>query len=145
MNARNNNAPTLVVKGVRGFFRGEQRELQVGDELTIGRSRHADLSLRRAKRFQARDDRVQVMGSEAFLSVSRKHVRIQYLHPGLIEVKDLSANGTFVDGRKVDCIALTDFKERGHVIALGSTERLVLDIPAYRELGVDTEVRQDDE
>ena len=140
-----NGGPPLVIRGVKGFFRGEERQLEVGDELTIGRSRDADLSLRQSKRFRARRDRVAVMGTEAFLSVSRKHVRIQYLHPGLIEVKDLSANGTFVDGRKVDCVALTDFKERSHTIALGSAERLLLEIPAYRELGVDTEVTPDDD
>ncbi|MHC4957511.1 MAG: FHA domain-containing protein [Planctomycetota bacterium] len=136
--------PVLVVRGLKGFLAGEERELHVGDVLVIGRSRSADLSLRAARRFLMRTDQEQVMESEAFKSVSRKHTRIQYLHPGLVEVKDLSSNGTFVDGRKVDVVALTDFRDGGHVVTLGASERVLLEIPAYKELGVDTEVRPDD-
>lgn len=136
--------PVLVVRGLKGFLAGEERQLYPGESLVIGRSRSADLSLRAARRFVMREDREQVMESEAFLSVSRMHARIEYLHPGLVEVKDLSSNGTFVDGRRIDCVALTDFADGGHVVTLGASERVLLEIPAYKELGVDTEVRPDD-
>ena len=143
MGTDRDNGPPLVVRGVKGFFAGERRELAVGDRLVVGRSRSADLSLRAARRLVQRGDQDQVMQTEAFLSVSRRHVRIHYLHPGLVEVKDLSTNGTFLDGRKIDCVGLTDLKERGHIVALGSLERLLLEIPAYEELGVETEVAPD--
>lgn len=136
--------PSLVVRGIKGFLRGEEVVMKVGDTLIVGRSRSADLSLRKARRLLRRDDISEVMGTEAFLSVSRRHVRIHYMHPGLIEIKDLSRNGTFVDGRKVDCVALTDLKARQHIVALGSVERLLLEMPAYKQLGVETELTDDD-
>jgi len=132
--------PSLIVKGIKGFLAGEEVVMKVGDTLTVGRSRSAGLSMRKSRRLQERDDVAHVMGSEAFLAVSRRHTRIHYLHPDCIEIKDLSRNGTFVDGRKVDCVALTDLKQRSHIVALGGAERLLLEMPAFRELGVDTEV-----
>lgn len=132
--------PTLLVKGVKGFLAGEEREVAVGEVLVVGRSRSADFSVRKARKLVERADAVEVMGTEAFLSVSRKHVRIHYMHPDLIEIQDLSSNGTYLDGRKVDCVAVTDLKQRSHILALGAVERLVIEFPEYRELGVETEV-----
>lgn len=137
--------PSLVVKGIKGYLQGEEVVMKVGDTLTVGRSRSADLSVRKARRLLARDDIGEVIATDGFLSVSRRHVRIHYMHPGLIEIKNLSRNGTFVDGRKVDCVALTDLKARNHVVSLGAVERLQLEMPAYKQLGVDTEVTPEDE
>ena len=131
---------SLVVKGMKGFLAGEEVVMKVGDRLVVGRSRSADLSVRRARRFVEREDIEFVMKSEAYLSVSRRHVQIHYMHPELIELRDLSSNGTFVDGKKIDCIGLTDLKQRSHIVALGFSERLLLEMPAYQQLGVDTEV-----
>jgi hypothetical protein len=136
----NKDGPILLVKGVKGFLEGEEREIGVGDALVVGRSRNADFSVRRAKKLVERSDAADVMETEAFLSVSRKHVRIHYMHPDLIEIKDLSSNGTFLDGRKVDCVAVTDLKQRSHILALGAVERLSIEFPEYKELGVETEV-----
>lgn len=119
--------PSILVRGVKGFLRGEERVLRVGEECVVGRSRAADLSLKRAKRFLERPDRVQVAKSERFLAVSRRHVRIRFLHPDVVEVKDLSANGTLLDGRRVDCVALTDLRSRAHEIGLGTMEVLRLE------------------
>lgn len=122
----------LYVRGIKGFLEGEERVLSIGDELIVGRSRHADLSVRRAARFVARKDRSEIMRSEPFQSVSRKHARIQFLHRDLVEVQDLSRNGTFIDGRRVDCVALTDLRKVCHVVALGVAERLILEIKQAR-------------
>ena len=44
-------------------------------------------------------------------------------------IEDLSANGTFVDGKKVDGkLALTDLGETYHLLGLGSVERLRLEL-----------------
>lgn len=120
--------PRLRVRGLKGFLAGEERVLDVGDELVVGRSRHADLSVRCAARFRAREDRGEILFSEPFLSVSRRHARIRFLHRDLVEVQDLSRNGTFLDGRRVDCVALTDLRERSHVLSLGAAERLLLEM-----------------
>jgi len=120
--------PQLVIRGIKGFLEGEERELAVGEAIVVGRSRSADLSTRKSKRFADRGDAAKIIQSHSFLSVSRKHVRIHFLHPGLVEVKDLSHNGTFVDGHRADCVGLTDLKERSHTVQLGSVERLVLEL-----------------
>ena len=45
-----------------------------------------------------------------------------------MEIKDLSRNGTFLDGRRIECVAVTDLRERAHVLELGSQERLFLEM-----------------
>ncbi len=118
--------PQILLKGTNGFLRGEEVVLDVGQSVVIGRSRSAEISLKRAKRFVARKDRAQLAKTERFLSVSRRHVRIHFLHPDLVEVEDLSKNGTLVDGRRIDRIGLTDLRERAHQIRLGSMEEITV-------------------
>jgi len=122
------NGPCLLIRGVKGFLEGEMRTLRVGEAIVIGRSRFVDLSTRKAGRLKEREDRLEIIRSNSFLSVSRRHVRIHFLHPELVEVKDISSNGTFVDGHRVDCVALTDLHERTHCVALGTQERFELEI-----------------
>ncbi len=124
----NGNSPRLVVRGIKGFLQGEERILSVGEVLVVGRSRSADLSTRAANRLVRRNDRLDVMQSDPFKSISRRHALIRYLHPGLVEIKDLSRNGTFLDGRRIECVAVTDLRERAHVLELGSQERLFLEM-----------------
>lgn len=118
----------LRIVGVRGFLSGEEQVVRVGEAVVVGRSRRADMSVRRSRRFLDRTDRTEVMQTDAFLSVSREHVRIRFLHPDLVEVEDLSANGTFLDGRRVDRVGLTDLRATPHVLSLGSMERIRLEL-----------------
>jgi predicted transcriptional regulator len=53
-------------------------------------------------------------------------VRLHFLHPGLLEIKDISANGTYLDGRRIDCVAVTDLNERSHLLAVGAQEQFEL-------------------
>ena len=123
-------APCLVVRGTKGFLSGAVHVLQVGESMTIGRSRSADISMRKAERLYERDDWRILMNSEPFLSVSRYHVRIHFLHPDLVEIKDTSSNGTMLDGRRIDCVAVTDLDEQPHTLRLGSRETFRLEIMA---------------
>ena len=68
------------------------------DEIVVGRSRSADLSVRRATKFLERMDRNDLSRSEAWRTVSRQHARIAFYRTDHIVIEDLSANGTFVDG-----------------------------------------------
>lgn len=123
------NGKFLRVKGVKGFFEGEERMLQRGEEVVVGRSRGVGLSLRMSAKFLSRSDRNELRGSKAYRSVSRRHVRIAYYRPDHIVIEDLSANGTFVDGQKVaGKLALTDLAAQSHLITLGSAERLQIDL-----------------
>lgn len=126
----NGGGPHLVVKGLRGFLRGEERVLSVGEAIVIGRSRAAGLSTRKSRILESREDWRDVISSEPFLTVSRSHVRIHFLHPHVVEVKDVSANGTFLDGKRIDCVALTDLHRQSHILAVGAQERFKLDVVA---------------
>jgi pSer/pThr/pTyr-binding forkhead associated (FHA) protein len=121
------NGPILRLKGIKGFLEGEERMLRRGDEIIVGRSRAADLSVRMSAKFLARSDRHELRGSKAYRSVSRRHVRIAYYRPDHIVIEDLSANGTYVDGARVTgTLSLSDLADRAHLLGLGSVERLQL-------------------
>ena len=125
----NSNGALLRLRGIKGFFEGEERVLRRGDEIVVGRSRGADLSLRMATKFLERPDRNELRGSEAYRSVSRRHVRIAFYRPDHVVVEDLSANGTYVDGQRVDgSMNLEDLAERSRVLTLGSVERFRLEL-----------------
>ena len=125
---RDGDKPCLVIKGLRGFLRGAERILRVGETLVIGRSRGADLSTRKSRILCAREDWRDVISSEPFLTVSRRHVQIHFLHPNVVEVKDVSANGTYLDGQRIDCVALTDLHRQTHILAVGAQERFRLQV-----------------
>ena len=63
-----------------------------------------------------------------FRTVSRKHVRVAYISPDRVEIEDLSANGTFLDGKRVEGSTLiTNIMEKPHELKLGTTETFCLD------------------
>lgn len=113
------------VRGVSGLFLSEEVRVHRGRSITIGRSRACTLSLQSTRAYL--EDGREQRRSPAFRKISRMHVRVSFLHPFLVEVEDLSSNGILVDGRKVDRVVLSDFRERCHEIVFGDGERLVLD------------------
>jgi len=127
--AANGDDQYVRLRGVRGFLEGEERLLKRGDEIVVGRSRSADLSVRRATKFLERMDRNDLSCSEAWRTVSRQHARIAYYRADHIVIEDLSANGTFVDGERIEGkLRISDLAETPHVIALGAVERLRIEI-----------------
>jgi len=122
------NGVVLVVRGLRGFLGGEEQRVKVGETLIIGRSRRADLSTRRAKKLKARPDWEKVIGTAAFLTVSRRHTRLTHVAPGVVEITDLSSNGTFLDGRPIARETVSDLAETTHVLGIGSQERFELSL-----------------
>jgi pSer/pThr/pTyr-binding forkhead associated (FHA) protein len=93
--------PRLEIRGLGGLLAGARRRLERGETLVVGRSRTCDLSLRTTEAFERREDAARLLGSPAFNRVSRIHCEIAYRADGEIEVRDLSRNGTFVDGVRV--------------------------------------------
>jgi len=127
------NGVVVVVRGLRGFLRGEERRIAVGESLVIGRSRSVDFSTRRATRLKARPDAVKVIGTPAFLTVSRRHALLHHVEPGVVEITDLSSNGTYVDGRKVERQRLDDLATKHHILAVGAQERFELSLESARK------------
>ena len=116
--------PVLV--GTKGVAEGEVFPLEYGKSLVIGRSRSCDVSLRNCKRWLD----VEETGSppeEGSKTVSRRHLKVSFYDPNSIELEDLSSNGTFVDGKRIDRLVITDVKETPHEITLGGGEAFRLE------------------
>jgi pSer/pThr/pTyr-binding forkhead associated (FHA) protein len=116
--------PVLV--GTEGFVRDEEHPIEFGATVVIGRSRSCEISLRRCKAWLALDPDNRDEETD-FKTVSRKHVRISYYDDDHIEVEDLSSNGTFVNGERIDRIVINDLRERSYELLLGTREKLRLE------------------
>jgi pSer/pThr/pTyr-binding forkhead associated (FHA) protein len=116
--------PVLV--GIQGVVEGEVYPLEPGQAVIIGRSRECDLSLRECPRWREAEEAGEDL-EEGSKTVSRKHLKITYADPESIELEDLSSNGTFVDGKRIDRLVLTDLKEASHEILLGAGEAFRLE------------------
>jgi hypothetical protein len=113
--------PTLLLKAKDAGVEGETLRVTLGESITCGRSRRCHWSLKRTVPYLEDHNgaRERLQGTLAFRSVSRRHCRISFLGPDLVEVENLSSNGTLVDGRAVDRLMLTDCRTKAHVVQLG--------------------------
>ena len=112
----------LSLVGLGDVAEGQHVTLNLGESIIVGRSRHCAWSLRRTPRYlkAPAEGRQEMQEDQAYSSVSRKHARISYVAPDMLEVRNLSGNGTLVDGRLVDRLILTDPREVSHRIQLGT-------------------------
>ena len=116
--------PVLV--GIRGVVEDELFPLEHGKSVVIGRSRECDISLRNCKRWIEAEE-ANALPEEGPKTVSRKHLKVSFLENDGIELEDLSSNGTFVDGQRIDRTVITDLKETPHEIVLGAGEAFRLE------------------
>jgi pSer/pThr/pTyr-binding forkhead associated (FHA) protein len=114
-------AEGLVLIGVRGVVEGEQFSLEDGKSVVIGRSRECDISLRDCKKWEELEARGE-LPEDGSKTVSRKHLKITVYDVGRVELEDLSSNGTFVDGKRIDRMVLNDMKDASHELLLGAGE-----------------------
>lgn len=116
-----NTRQYLTLKGESELAQGEMLKLSLGETIICGRSRHCDWSLKRTPNYLMSndEDRKMIRKSLVFRSVSRQHVRIAYLSGDMVDIENLSTNGTFVDGNRVDRIVLKDCETTPHTIQLG--------------------------
>lgn len=119
--ADDKDATAVSLHGLGDLAAGHTLKIDVGDSVVVGRSRSCDWSLRRTPRYVdcTSQERAAIHEDLAFTSVSRKHMRINYVAAGMVEVLNLAGNGTLVDGKAVDKIVLTDCAKRPHRIQLG--------------------------
>jgi FHA domain len=110
---------TLVLRGTGGLLDGESHLVRLGEEVTVGRSRHCDFSLKKTKAYLLADDRESIREDPGFLRISRKHIRVAFVNEGMVEVEILGQNGVQVDGKRVDRVVLTDLETRSHAVNMG--------------------------
>jgi pSer/pThr/pTyr-binding forkhead associated (FHA) protein len=112
----------LYVSGAGDMGDGQTVKVNLGESVVCGRSRHCDWSLKKTPRYlaNAAGYRDRLKQSLPFRATSRKHCKITYTGADMVEVENLSQNGTLVDGHKVDRIVLTDCRRNAHEIRLGA-------------------------
>ena len=91
----------VLVEGRGTWFDGLRAVLEPGGVVVVGRSRSCDVSIRKSRHFREQPDTEAVLRSREFNRVSRIHCEISLVGPREVEVRDLSANGTWVDGVRV--------------------------------------------
>ena len=113
----------LALQGLGPLGEGLNLVIRLGESVVLGRSRHCDWSLKGTPSWlkSQEGDRTAIRKSLGWRSTSRRHCRITYLAPDLVEVRNLSQNGTLVDEHRVDRIILTDCRNRVHEIRLGES------------------------
>ncbi len=114
----------LTLKGTSGLLDGEVCPVQLGQSVTVGRSRHCDFSLKKTKRFLLGTDRRAILAGEAFRSVSRQHLRVSFVNETMVELVNLGRNGTIVDGKRIDRLVILDLPLRSRSVDLGGNETL---------------------
>lgn len=125
---------SLVLVGVEGLVEGEVFQVNKGESVVLGRSRSCDISLRKCFKYLALDPEDR-KDDKHFQTVSRKHLKLTFKETDQIEIENLGANGTFIDGTKVDKVIITDVRHQSHQILLGTREKFKLE---WREGAVDT-------
>lgn len=114
----------LVLKGVKGIAQGEEFYINLGETVTIGRSRFCKISLRRCPKYKALTK--EEKKSNDVLSISRKHLRLVLSDPECIELRDISTNGTFIDGSRIKDKLISNIKDKTYEIRLGTHETFLL-------------------
>jgi pSer/pThr/pTyr-binding forkhead associated (FHA) protein len=114
----------LVLKGINGLALGETFYVDYGRVVTIGRGRACDISYRNFKKYQRNKDK-----DKDSLSVSRKHLRITFYNNHSVELRDLSSNGTYINGKPImKKVFITDITTNStpYEIKLGPNEAFLL-------------------
>lgn len=114
----------LILKGIKGVAEGEIFYIHYGEEVTIGRGHECNISYRHFQKYQA--DQSQ---DKNFLAVSRQHLRIAFFNTHSVELKDLSSNGTYLNGKRIDkrvFITHIATSKTPYEIKLGPTETFLL-------------------
>ena len=118
-------AGRLVLCGAYGTFKGKKYLIHQGQSVCIGRSHSCDICLDASS--SKKDEKHEEQEGRQFQTISRKHLQITFKSETNVELEDLSANGTVVDGEKIDKIVLTDVATEVHVILLGTREKFTLE------------------
>jgi len=113
--------------GIAGLVKGEEFTIGMGESATVGRSRDCTICLREVPKARELKEGDEVL-ERHFNTVSRTHMRVIYHAPDNVEVEDLSSNGLFLDGKRVEGkVVLTDLPEHRHELKLGTHETFCID------------------
>lgn len=121
--------PRIVLKGLVGIVKDESFPIEAGQDVVVGRSRSCEISIKSCRAYSMMEAEAREK-DEGLLTVSRKHLRIRFVKPDAVEVEDLSSNGTFLDGKKVEKITIKDLPAKAYEIRLGRRETFRMEFSA---------------
>lgn len=116
----------LLVVGVDGMVEGEVFRVPAGSQVVVGRSRSCDISLRKCLKYLSLDPEERARNKH-FQTVSRQHLQISVERPDHIEIENLGANGSTLDGVPLDTIIITDLAAAPRELVLGTKEKFRLE------------------
>jgi pSer/pThr/pTyr-binding forkhead associated (FHA) protein len=117
----------IVLKGLQGIVKDETFPIETGQEVVVGRSRSCEISLKSCHAYSMMEPE-QRDKDEGLLTVSRKHLRIRFAKPEQVELEDLSSNGTFLDGKKVERVTIADLPSKSYEVRLGRRETFKMEL-----------------
>lgn len=115
--ARYDGSSSVRLEGMSGLFMGEEARLLIGQAIVVGRSRLCGLSVARAREC-LRMTKEALEAHRSYRKISRQHFKVAMVNAEMLEVEDLSTNGTVVDGFRVDRLLITDFASRRREIRI---------------------------
>lgn len=116
----------ILLRGLNGLISGEKFVLEQGKVCVVGRSRECDFSTRRSLKYLVLTSEER-RKEEHFNTVSRKHCSITYHSDNTIEIEDFSRHGTFVNGKRIHRVLLSDFQRKPYQVKVGTQEEFVLE------------------
>lgn len=126
-------AARAVITGRAGLFLGEQAFIHLGQCIVVGRSRTCDVSVARAGEC-LKLSKEALEHHASYRKISRRHFRVCLVSPEVLEVEDLSTNGTVVNGHRVHRVQIptfgTEIKEV--VIEFGEGENMLVEAASVR-------------
>jgi hypothetical protein len=102
------SSTTAALAGQSGLFKGEETTLAIGQSLVVGRSRLCGLSVARAREC-LRMGKEALEAHKSYRKISRQHFKVTFINADMLEVEDLSTNGTVVNGHRVDKLIISGF------------------------------------
>lgn len=113
--------------GIAGLVKGEEFSIAQGTSATVGRSRDCTICLREVPRARDLKEGDELL-EKHFNTVSRVHMRVTYHAPDNVEIEDMSSNGLFLDGKRINGkVVLKDLPEHRHELKLGTHETFCID------------------
>lgn len=122
----------LVLKGTKGIAQGELHYINYGQIVTVGRSHTCDIAYTNFKNYQKYlssppdGEAGKKKKPDPAKNVSRRHLRIAFYNNHSVQLKDLSTNGTYLNGKLIRKVIIPDITEKSYEIRLGPTETFVL-------------------
>ncbi|MBI4711840.1 MAG: FHA domain-containing protein [Planctomycetes bacterium] len=121
----------LVLKGIKGMAQGELHYINYGQIVTVGRSHTCDIAYTNFKNYRKYLSSKKKKPDPA-KNVSRRHLRIALYNNHSIQLKDLSTNGTYLNGKLIRKVIIPDITEKSYEIRLGPTETFGLSAEPQR-------------